>query len=585
MCGSGREDLQAHQIDLKYHDAGICQRHSIEFIYIDNPLDYEIHNNRDNIFCLILNTEYFFMHILMVSAENDALPGAKVGGMGDVVGQIAPALADRGCRVTVMTPCHGFLHRLPGAVQINAIEFMFRGYLHRAELFEVPGHPTHGQVRNLVVHHPHLSARDPVTADHRIYVHDPPDHPFATDASRFALFCAAAAAAVTRQVLDPVDVIHLHDWHTAFVLILRKFDPHHSALTKIRTVFSIHNLALQGIRPLRGNDSSLEAWFPGLDYNWFDVADPQVPDCINLMAAGIRLADVIHTVSPTYAQEILLPSQKPEYYGGEGLEAALQYAHNRGALIGILNGCAYSDGYAAPKMNFDCMLNLFKSALVQWAGGRETLPAALFIAHARLLELERRKTEPEMILTSVGRAVPQKIQLMRAAGSDAKSGLESILENLDKSGYLFLLGTGDEEHEHFLTRLSSRYDNFIFLNGYSDQIARALYANGELFLMPSSYEPCGISQMLAMRDGQPSVIHAVGGLKDTVQDGINGFVFSGQTLIEQVDNFVRTTLAAVALKQNDPDQWLHICDNAVRSRFSWDHTARQYLEKLYEAFP
>ena len=91
--------------------------------------------------------------------------------------------------------------------------------------------------------------------------------------------------------------------------------------------------------------------------------------------------------------------------------------------------------------------------------------------------------------------------------------------------------------------------------------------------------------MLAMRDGQPSVIHAVGGLKDTVQDGINGFVFSGQTLLEQVDNFVRTTLAAVALKQNDPDQWLHICDNAVRSRFSWDHTARQYLEKLYGAFP
>ena len=205
--------------------------------------------------------------------------------------------------------------------------------------------------------------------------------------------------------------------------------------------------------------------------------------------------------------------------------------------------------------------------------------------YARLLELERRKITPEIILASVGRVVPQKIQLMRAAGSDSKSGLEGILENLGDSGCLFLLGTGDEEYEYFLTRLGSRYDNFIFLNGYSDQYARALYANGELFLMPSSYEPCGISQMLAMRDGQPSVIHAVGGLKDTVQDGINGFIFSGQTLIEQVDNFVRTTLAAVALKQNDPDQWLNICDNAVRSRFSWDHTARQYLEELYGAFP
>lgn len=521
------------------------------------------------------------MHILMVSAENDALPGAKVGGMGDVVGQIAPALADHGCRVTVMNPCHGFLHKLPGAVQLGTIEFMLRGYLHRAKLFEVTGQPPHDHVRHLVIHHPHLSAGNPETADHRIYVDDPPDHPFATDASRFALFCAAAATAVSGQVLDPVDVIHLHDWHTAFVLILRKFAPDHRALTRIRTVFTIHNLSLQGIRPLRGDDSSLEAWFPGLDYDWFDVADPQMPDCVNLMAAGIRLADVIHTVSPTYAEEILLPSQKPEYYGGEGLEAALEYAHSRGALIGILNGCGYPKDYAAPKMDFHRMLNLFQSEIVRWAGRRETLPAAHFIAHARLLELERRKIEPEMILTSVGRVVPQKIQLMQAAGSDAKSGLESILENLGDSGCLFLLGTGDEEYEQFLTRLSSRYGNFIFLNGYSDRCARALYANGELFLMPSSYEPCGISQMLAMRDGQPSVVHAVGGLKDTVRDGINGFVFSGRTLAEQVDNFVRTTLAAVGLRQNDPRKWSHICENAARSRTLWDHSAQQYLQKLY----
>ena len=523
------------------------------------------------------------MHILMISAENDALPGAKVGGMGDVVGQIAPALADRGARVTVMNPCHGFLHRLPGAAQIGTIEFMFRGYLHRAKLFEVPGHPPHGQVRHLVVHHPHLSAWDPESADHRIYVDDPPDHPFATDAFRFALFCAAAATAVTEQILDSVDIIHLHDWHAAFVLILRKFAPYHGALARIRTVFSIHNLALQGIRPLRGSDSSLEAWFPDLDYDWFDVADPQVPDCVNLMAAGIRLADVIHTVSPAYAEEILLPSQKPEYYGGEGLEAALQYTHSRGKLIGILNGCTYPKDYAAPEMDFMRMLNLFKSELVRWAGGRETLPSALFIAHARLLELERRKKAPQMILTSVGRVVPQKIQLMRAAGSNAKSGLESILENLGDSVCLFLLGTGDEEYEQFLTRLSSRYSNFVFLNGYSDLCARVLYANGDLFLMPSSYEPCGISQMLAMRDGQPSVVHAVGGLKDTVQDGINGFVFSGRTITEQVDNFVRTALAAVALKQNAPDQWSLICDQAVRSRTSWDESARQYLQKLYRA--
>jgi starch synthase len=521
------------------------------------------------------------MHILMLSAENGALPGAKVGGMGDVVGQIPLALADAGCKVTVMTPCHGFLHTLPGAGQIGTVEFMFRGYRHQARLFEVPGRSPHGMIRHLVVQHPHLSALDPVTAEHRIYVHDAADRPFATDASRFALFCAAAATAAARPWPDPVDILHLHDWHTAFVLILRKFDPHFGGLRKMRTVFSIHNLALQGIRPLRGSDSSLEAWFPGLGYDWFDVSDPRLPDCINAMAAGIRLADVVHTVSPAYAEEILHPSRKPEYYGGEGLEAALQYAAGGGVLIGILNGCAYPDDDAARQMGYEPMLHLFESALLQWAGRRETLPAAFFIAHARLLELARRKKRPETILTSVGRVVPQKVRLMKATGSDERSGLERILEGLGRSGCLFLLGTGDPEYEKFLTRLSSRHDNFIFLNGYSDQCARALYVNGDLFLMPSSFEPCGISQMLAMRDGQPCVVHAVGGLKDTVRDGVNGFSFSGQTLQEQVDHFVRTTTAALALKQKEPGKWQAICKQAAGSRFLWAHTARQYLEKLY----
>lgn len=521
------------------------------------------------------------MHILMLSAENGALPEAKVGGMGDVVGQIPIALADAGCRVTVLTPSHGFLHTLPGACRIGTVEFMFRGYRQQAGLFQVPSRSPQERIRHLVVQHPDLNAWDPVTAEHRVYVHDPPDRPFATDASRFALFCAAAATAAIRNEPAPVDILHLHDWHTAFVLILRKFDPHFDALRRMRAVFSIHNLALQGIRPLRGSDSSLEAWFPGLRYDWLDVSDPHLPDCINAMAAGIRLADVIHSVSPTYAEEILRPSRKPVFYGGEGLEAALQHAAASGALIGILNGCAYPNEYTPRKMEYVQMLNLFKSALLQWAGRRETLPAAFFIAHARLLELERRNKRPETILTSVGRVVPQKVQLLTATGSDPRPGLESILLRLGRSGCLFLLGAGDPEYEQFLTRLSSRHDNFIFLNGYSDQCARALYANSDLFLMPSSFEPCGISQMLAMRDGQPCVVHAVGGLKDTVRDGVNGFCFSGQTLEEQVDNFVRTTMAAVSLKQDAPDKWQNICEQAAGSRFLWAHTARQYLDKLY----
>ena len=521
------------------------------------------------------------MHVLMVSVENEALPGAKVGGMADVVGQVAPALADCGARVTVMTPSHGFLHTLTDAMPVGEVDFRFRGHPHRAQLFEAPSRRPHARVRQIVIHHPDLDTRDPVSGDKRIYVHDPPDRPFATDASRFALFCSAVAAAATAPLLEPVQVLHLHDWHTAFVLILRKFDPQYSALQKLRAVFSIHNLALQGIRPLRGNDSSLEAWFPGLYYNWFDVADPRVPDCVNLMAAGIRLADVIHTVSPSYAGEILHPSRKPEYYGGEGLEAALQYAADGGTLIGILNGCSYDGSGTDAKMGFSRMLDLFGTALIQWAGRDAMLPAAHFIAHARIAEMRRRDFKPDMILASVGRVVPQKIQLMRAAGSDSRSGLERLLEALGPTRCLILLGAGDEEYELFLSRVSSHHENFLFLNGYSEACAQALYANGELFLMPSSFEPCGISQMLAMRDGQPCTVHAVGGLKDTVKHGVNGFVFSGRSLQEQVDHFVQATLSAVMLRKQDPGRWRTVCDHARRARFSWEHTARLYLQKLY----
>lgn len=521
------------------------------------------------------------MHVLMISTETDALPGAKVGGMADVVGQASLALADIGCRVTVLMPSHGFLHRLPGAARQAAIEFGFRGYPHEAALFEVPGHPKHDRMRYLVVHHPRLDAPDPVTDTHRIYVHDPPDRPFAGDASRFALFCAAAATAIPHLTSPPADLLHLHDWHTAFLLMLRKFDPRHAALKNIRTVFSIHNLALQGIRPLRGDDSSLEAWYPGLSYDWFDVSDPHRPDCVNLMAAGIRLADMVHTVSPTYAREIRQPSREPEYYGGEGLEAALQYAHGQGHMIGILNGCAYPDGYRPQKMRWGQSLEQFSAALIQWAGSTVRLPTAHFIAHARLLELQRQKSAPEIILTSVGRLVPQKMQLLRATDSDGASALERLLVQMDSSGCLIVLGSGDEGYVNYLARLSSRHQNFLFLNGYSESCARTLYANGDLFLMPSSFEPCGISQMLAMRDGQPCVAHAVGGLKDTVRHGVDGFLFEGRTLDEQADQFVQTALAAMRLKQADPGQWRQICANAAAARFSWSHTARQYIEKLY----
>jgi len=442
----------------------------------------------------------------------------NTGGIGDVLRDIAPALAQLGCRVTLVTPAYGYLHRLPGTQRLGSVNFTFRGLPQRADIHEVPGKVQHPGVRNCVIQHPLIEAYDHAAGRHRIYVNDPFNEPFSTDASRFACFGAAACAALSQGLFGPLDALHLNDWHAAFVALLGRFSPGR----RVRTVFTIHNLAIQGIRPLRHHPSSLEAWFPGLPYNWIDVGDPQWSDCVNPMAMGIRLADVVHTVSPAYAEEIRRPSQKPHFYGAERLESVIRYHADAGRLIGILNGCDYPPGRVPARVETGELARLLKAEVVRWGGRGNLLPPVHLAAYRRLSALEHSAVRPQMLLTSVSRAVEQKFLLARTADASGRPSLQSILSALGTGGYYLLLGTGDRDYEDFFAGLSAQHDNFIFLNGYSERCAELLYGNGDLFLMPSSFEPCGIGQMLAMRDGQPCVVHAVGGLRDTVQDMLNG---------------------------------------------------------------
>jgi len=143
-----------------------------------------------------------------------------------------------------------------------------------------------------------------------------------------------------------------------------------------------------------------------------------------------------------------------------------------------------------------------------------------------------------------------------------------------------MLGSGDPDFERFFAGIAARRRNFLFLNGYSDPLANLLYASGDLFLMPSSFEPCGISQMLAMRSNQPCVAHAVGGLKDTVTDG-NGFPFNGRGVSEQAQRFVSTTAAALDLRRTNPGRWKTLSAAAAAERFDWQVSATQYLDRVY----
>ncbi len=521
--------------------------------------------------------------ILMIASENDGIAQCKVGGIGDVVRDVPPALAEQGCEVTVVTPSYGYIHNIvENSVSLSPVSFMFAGSEHTVGIYNVPGKNDTPHVRHLVIDHPKFLSYDKENGVYKIYNDDPPEQPFASDALKFALFCTAVAEAIKQDIFGHIDCIHLHDWHAAFLLILRKFHLNYSELQKFRSVFTIHNLALQGIRPFLGNKSSLEIWYPGLNYKKDELVDPRWTDCFNSMATGIRLSDAVHTVSKSYAEEILKPSEKPWHYGGEGLESDLANTKMHGKLFGILNACEYPKNRSDQKRDYHELLKLLQSIIFNWSAKQRNLSSSHFIAYQRLVKLSSNTKKPELILTSVSRIVEQKIFLMKEAGSNGKSALQCILDKLEKKAIFIMLGTGDEEYERFFIQMSSRYENFVFLNGYSTDCANTLYATGDLFLMPSSFEPCGISQMLAMRDGQPCLVHAVGGLKDTVKEKINGFTFDGTSVVEQVDNFVNKCLDAVILKTEQPDSYKQICQNASQERFLWNDTVKQYITDLYK---
>jgi len=434
--------------------------------------------------------------VLFIAAENGALRGGKVGGVADVVRDLPAALGDHGWNATVVTPAYGSLHKLPGAKHVDTIAVMFAGKNESVDIWQVPG--SFSNVRNLVVDHELFAADGPG----QIYFSDEADRPYATDANKFAFLCAIVADWLVGADSLP-DAIHLHDWHAAFFYLLRDFSPHHEKLRTVRTVFTIHNLSYQGTRPLQDDESSLETWFPQLQYDLASVQDLSALNCINPMATAIRLADKISTVSPTYAKEICRPSDvATSFVGGEGLESLLVDAANDGRLIGILNGCYYDQ--PPTKLSWPALLAAMRKQVDTWLE-TDPLNPAHELAAKRLAR--QTDTRPENLLVSIGRLVSQKATLFAAMTRKRIPALEEIAIGLGDRGLLIVLGSGEPEFEQSVLEIAKRNENILFLLGYSESLADPLYEIGDLFLMPSSFEPCGISQMLAMRAGLPCVVH------------------------------------------------------------------------------
>jgi starch synthase len=251
--------------------------------------------------------------------------------------------------------------------------------------------------------------------------------------------------------------------------------------------------------------------------------------------------------------------------------------------VGILNGCEYPAQELYSKTSKADLIHLMDRQLTQWASKSEVMLSAHWIAHKRIHRWAQRR-EKGIVVTSVGRITEQKVRLLKFPflhNGEAKSVLQHVLDGLGDKGVFILLGSGDKNYEEFLLEMSGANSNFIFLKGYGEMLSQELYNSGDLFLMPSSFEPCGISQMLAMRSGQPCLVHGVGGLNDTVVDGVSGFVFRGVNGNEQAKNLLSRISEVIDMIASDQKKYKTISKAAAKARFSWKEVSTEYMAKLY----
>ncbi|HMB64310.1 MAG TPA: glycogen/starch synthase [Eudoraea sp.] len=505
---------------------------------------------------------------LFVAAENDALANCKAGGMGDVVRDVPRQISERGDMAHVVVPSYSRLHQ--DGTLITTLQLPLRGTVYAAEIYEVAPKKVYKNIRHYVIHHPEIEAG---TIGH-IY-HDDPEEPFYTDNIKFTIFCTAVAEAINSEVFGTIDIVHMHDWHTSLLLFLKNFHPEFKSLNKIRFVYTIHNLAIQGIRPFSDNYSSLSNWFPEISFDTEKLNDHRYPDCINLMATGIRLADAVHTVSPSYKEDVLKPSRPPEFIGGESLEADLIKADNEGRLFGILNGSNYKNIRVAEK---GLLYRNTVKALFRWLQEESKKYKADFLAHTGEKVMEYVTDRPEFIMASVARLTEQKFYFFKRS----PGAFVEILKRLHTvKGVFMLLGTGAPEYEELFRQLSYEHKNFIFTNGQSEDLIDSIYLEADLYFMPSLFEPCGISQMLAMRNGNPCLVHNTGGLKDTVTHMKTGFSFDGKTFDEKIENMIAVFDEALNIYKNDQTTWKTIQENARNMRFTWEKSVDKYYRLLY----
>ena len=471
----------------------------------------------------------------MVASE--ALPFAKTGGLADVIGSLPRALVRLGHHVDVVMPRYrGIRVGSPaGGVQVRLGLQEVGGSLHQ--------HVVDG-VRYVFVEHDAYYDRD--------YIYGTGGHDYPDNPERFAFLARAALQWAATQ--EPYDIVHAHDWQGGLVpvLLLREFSPL-PALARARSVFTIHNIAYQG-----QFDSS---WLPRLGLGWdlFTVEALEYWGRISLLKAGISFSRTITTVSPRYAREI----QTPEY--GFGFDGVLRYRGDD--LVGILNGIDYDRWDPARDPNLPMPYGASKVEAGKAAAKRAVLEAYRLPADAAVVH--------RPLVAMISRMVDQK-------GLDLLAVIADELPRLDAT--FVVMGEGERRYEDMWLGLAARHPDRIAVRiGYEEGFAHLVHGGADLFLMPSRFEPCGLSQMYAQRYGTLPLVRATGGLYDTVRNldertgegtGFRFEEYSPQALLG-------TLRWALGIYPNR-ETWRGLQQAAMRQDFSWEHAAREYVA-VYES--
>lgn len=469
-------------------------------------------------------------------AASEAVPFCKTGGLADVAGSLPPALAAQGVETAVILP----LYRRVKERFADQLTFLCYDYV------------------DLAWRHAYCGLfslkKDGVTwyfLDNEQYFGRPELYGCADDGERFGFFSRAVVKMLDHLDFWP-DVIHCNDWQTALIPIYLKDDGvREERYRSVRTVLTIHNIEYQG----RYDPYCLGDLF-GLDRGWVDDGTLLLDGDLNLLKGAILTADAVNAVSPTYAQELKNP------YFAHRMEGILTQCGYK--LSGVLNGIDMKlyDPAADPRI----AANYTAENISGKAADKAELQKALGL-----------RPEPETpIIAMVSRLVTHKgLDLIREVMGDI----------MELPVQFVLLGSGDAAYEDFFRHTAERWPERMAIRlGYDEALSMAIYAGADLFLMPSRSEPCGLSQMIAMRYGTVPIVRETGGLKDTVQpyeawrDAGTGFTFANYSSADML----HVLREAAYLYKDYPDAFARLRRRAMERDFSWNRSAGDYL-KIYAA--